>query len=183
MEPLGMELNFLNMQEVEEIVNAFMNVPRKSEEKNSYVFEGGVPLTESFYNLPETLKYVQRFEDYLKPIYGDNMVFANTFTRLYKRNSFLRIHTDREGLDVTVSLGLRRDVPWTISVSHIPIGPDWSNESKYDKTDWFRHYTSYDLYPGDFAHCYGRKNPHWRPTLECEEGQCNIYAFFHWTLK
>ncbi len=175
--------NFLSQQEVDEILTSFMNSPRKTEDKNEYVNEVGGNLTESVYNLPATLKYVSRFEEFLKQIYGDKLVFSNTFTRLYKNNSFLRIHTDREGLDVTVSLGLRRDIPWVISVSPVPIGPDWSNHVNYDKSRWLKTYTSYDLYPGDFAHCYGRLNPHWRPQLQCRDDQCNVYSFLHWSIK
>lgn len=175
--------NFLTQQEVDEILVDFMTADRKSEPTNDYVFEGGTPLTEAVYNLPATLRYVPRFEEYLKKIYGDNLVFSNTFTRLYKNGSFLRIHTDREGLDVTVSLGLRRDVPWTISVSPKLTTPEWSNHVSFDKSSWLKTYSSFDLYPGDFAHCYGRRNPHWRDKLVCGEDQCNVYSFLHWTFK
>lgn len=173
--------NFLLAEEVNEILNEFMSVPRKTEDRNDYVFEGGTPLTEAYYNLPTTLKYVSRFEEFLKPIYGNNLTFANTFTRLYKNGSFLRIHTDRVGLDVTISLGLKRDVPWAIHVSPKPLSSDWNNNKSYDKTAWMKSYSSFDLHPGDFCHCFGRKNPHWRTELQCGPDQSNIYSFFHWT--
>ncbi len=164
------------------MLTEFMSVDRINEKKNDYLAEDGTPLTEAFYNLPSSLKYVSRFEDYLKPIYGDNLKFANTYTRLYKNGSFLRTHTDREGLDVTVSLALRRDVPWSIHVSTREIDETWSNSKEFNKLNWMKFYFSYDLYPGDFAHCYGRLNPHWRPVIQCAEDQCNVYTFFHWTM-
>lgn len=175
--------NFLTQDEVNSILTEFMSVDRINEDKNDYLAEDGKSsLTEAFYNLSTTLKFVPKFEDYLKPIYGNNLTFSNTYTRLYKNDSFLRTHTDRPGLDVTVSLGLRRDVPWAIHVSTRELSDDWSNAKTYDKSAWMKFYLSYDLHPGDFAHCYGRKNPHWRETLRCAENQCNIYSFFHWSM-
>lgn len=178
---MGMVENFLSGDEVNEIVAEFMSMPRQFEPANDYVNIGDrLDLTEAFYNLPTTLKYVGRFEEYLKPIFGPNIKFENTFTRMYKSGSFLRTHTDRKGLDVTISLGLKRDVPWTLNVSPRPLSSDWNNSAQYDKSSWMKEYMSYDLYPGDFCYCFGRKNPHWRDRLQCESNQNNIYSFFHW---
>lgn len=178
---MGMVENFLSEAEVNEILTDFMSRPRNNEPTNDYVNGGDtLNLTETFYNLPTTLKFIERFEAYLKPIYGSDIKFENTYTRMYKNGSFLRTHTDRSGLDVTISLGLKRDVPWSLNVSPKPLSSDWNNSASYDKSAWMKEFTAYDLYPGDFCHCFGRKNPHWRTTLQCNANQNNIYTFFHW---
>lgn len=174
--------NFLTPSEIAEIYDEFMNTPRTSENDNTFVNNRDTYLTEAFYNLPSTLKYMPKFQAAMEAIYGKNIQFANTFTRLYKNGSFLKPHVDRDGLDITISLCLRRDVAWPIHVSPKFIDDNWRNDDDYNKDAYTKESAAFDLHPGDFAHCYGRKNPHWRPKLECGENQHNAYVFLHWTI-
>lgn len=173
--------NFLTQEETAEIYNEFMQIQRVTEGDNPFVNDHGTPLTEAFYNLPSTLKYMPRFQEAMEKIYGPNIQFANTFTRLYRNGSYLKPHVDRDGLDITISFCLRRDVPWAIHVSPKFIDDAWRNDDDYDKTAYLKESMAFDMLPGDFAHCYGRKNPHWRTKLECGPDQHNAYVFLHWS--
>jgi hypothetical protein len=68
--------------------------------------------TEVFYNnsiglwQPVTsLKHVEKFQRMLEPTYGP-LKFENTYMRSYVKDSTLKMHTDRPGLDITLSICL-----------------------------------------------------------------------------
>ena len=175
--------SFFSPQQVQVMLDDFNSQSRIQEIGQPYVAPDEGRPTEACYDMPSTLPLVPLLEEQLQQVYKRPLVFANTYTRMYTKGSLLRIHTDRPGLDVTVSVGLRRDVPWALHVSHALLDDDWEDCKHLDHSQWMKAYSSYDLHPGDCDHCYGRKNPHWRERLLCEEDQVNIYSFFHWSFK
>jgi len=173
--------SFFEKSQVDLMLADFNTQPHIKEIGHSYVTPDEGVCTEAVFDLPTTLPLVQPLATQLSQVYKRPLRFANTYTRKYVNGSQLKIHTDREGLDVTVSLALQRDVPWALHVSPVMLDEPWDSVKHRDHSDWTRAYASYDLHLGDIAHCYGRKNPHWRSKLVCEPHQSNIYVFFHWT--
>ena len=107
-------------------------------------------------------------------------VFQSSYTRIYRNGSILKIHTDREKLDLTLTVCVYSDIakPWPICVSNIRRETDWA----FDKPDSYykQDSVSYETPVGTGVTCLGREYPHWREKLECEENQKVIQTFFHW---
>ena len=163
--------------ESNELVNAFFCSPNQNLEKEAEFYFN----SKGVYNLARTLDYVPRIEAFVKKKYGPNLEFANTYTRLYQHASFLGIHTDRPGLDITVSVCLKKDTlaAWPLHVSNKPWVGSWENN--WDMQPWMVDFKSYDLEVGQAVMCEGIVFPHWRDPINCPNGEQNIYAFFHWT--
>jgi hypothetical protein len=173
--------NVLNADEIKGIIDSLNIEPGETTENNDYVANAM-----GFYSAPETLKYVSRIEEYVKQEFNTDMVFKNTFTRVCYNESFLRIHTDRIGLDYTVSMCLKRDVAWPLCIStkRIEIPEDQTtawNSKMYKEENWLHsEYEEFDCMPGDMISAAGRQYPHWRNKLICNPDQTNIYVFYHW---
>ena len=91
--------NVLNADEIKGIIDSLNIEPGKTTENNTIVTNAM-----GFYSAPETLKYVSRIEEYVKQELDTDIKFNSTFTRVCYNGCFLRIHTDRIGLDYTVSM-------------------------------------------------------------------------------
>lgn len=132
-------------------------------------------------DIPESHKYIDRFTGLISTVYKKPFKFSHTYSRIYSNGSFLKIHTDREGLDITISLCVRIEAKmlWPLSVSHVPhVGP-WKHDLDFD---YYRKlYTSITLDKCDGALMEGIIYPHWRDDLICSPEEKNIYIFYHWT--
>lgn len=135
-------------------------------------------------NVAETDAYIKRIETKVKEICKRDINYSNSFSRVYVNGSFLNIHTDRPGLDITVSLCVRKDakedwplcVSKTSLVSHMSL---WNNEQ--DHSNFKQNFIPINLEPGDAGFVYGTLQPHWRDKLICGPNEKNIYVFYHWT--
>lgn len=163
----------LNQQQLDEFLKSFFDTPvnaRNEHESGTKWGRGHVPASKKFLPFLEPLVF---------SIYGSEYTHNDAYTRAYYNNSFLGMHTDRLPLDITVSLCLRRDVPWTLNVARKPCLHPWRDD--VDKTQWLDDYDAYDLLPGQAVVCLGNRDPHWRDTLVCGPEQVNVYTFYHWT--
>lgn len=161
----------LNQIEIDEILSTLD--PGSGHVDTSHYYSGSI----GFYNLEITNRYLDRLENMVKQVVGDNIAFENSYTRIYPRGSHLGFHIDRPGLDVTVSLCLKRDRPWPLFVSHKEIDHEYS-EANF--TPYKTVATGYDLLPGQAVIAEGRRFPHWRDPLQCEDTESNTYVFYHW---
>ena len=161
----------LNQQEINEILDQLAK--EKGNVETSHYYNGSV----GFYNLPVTNQHLDKVEKLVKSVVGDNIKCENSFTRIYKKGSVLGFHIDRPGLDVTVSICLKRDIAWPLVVSLKEADQNYSeqNQEPYKLVT-----ASYDILPGSFVIAEGRKFPHWREEFPGEEDQSNTYVFFHW---
>jgi len=161
----------LDQKDLEEILNQLPKEKGKIE--TSHYYNGSI----GFYNLPVVNKHLSKIEELVKTVVGDNIKFENSFTRIYKKDSTLTMHIDRTGLDVTVSLCLKRDLPWPLFVSLKQVDEKYSekNPDPYKQLS-----VGYDILPGSFVIAEGRKFPHWREKYIGDENQTNIYTFLHW---
>lgn len=163
-------------QECRDIVQEFDAAEQKRDENNEAYYFNSVGVG----NLPTTLKYVDRITAELSKRYP-GIQFSNTYTRQYNKGSVLKLHTDRVGLDLTLSVCLEKRTPiaWPLNVSRKVWQGDWridANESKFKQE-----YDSYDPSEGIGAVCEGRKYPHWREEFKCRDGERAVYVFYHWT--
>lgn len=174
--------NVLNADEIKGIIDSLNIEHGKIGENNNYVANAM-----GYYSAPETLKYVNRIEQFVKEEFGDNIKFKNSFTRACYNGSFLKIHTDRIGLDYTISMCLKRDVAWPLCISTklIEIPDDqnqaWDFNKNNNELPWLAEFEGFDCQPGSMVSAAGRRYPHWRDPLVCDENQSNIYVFYHWT--
>ncbi len=144
--------------------------------------------TEVFYNnsiglwQPVTsLKHVEKFQRMLEPTYGP-LKFENTYMRSYVKESTLKIHTDRPGLDITLSVCLEHDFEgeWPLYASKEKwIYPEWKT-SLYNYNKWDSNFDSFELGLGDGCAMNGRLYPHWRDTFT-QTGR-GVYIFYHWSI-
>ena len=170
--------NLLTIDECDEIYSALklQIKPRKNVDEF-------IHYASTFENLKETLKYVPKFEAIIKEKYGNNFVFKVSYSRIYRKDDFLKIHLDKPIYDLTVSLCIKKESknPWPLKISKkLWIGV-WDWHHKVDRSPWTAEYDSYDLEPGQAVICEGNVYPHWRETLECEENEGNSYVFFLWS--
>ena len=163
------------VDECSQLVNEFDLVENKNVEDNDFYFN-----SLGFYNLPGTLEHVDRLTQLVHTQYT-NIVFSNTYTRVYQDNSILGIHTDRPGLDLTISICLENNqIHWPLQVSNIEYSGVWQTGGDYSK--WAQDYTSYSTEIGQGALCQGVKYPHWRDRFPGDAGQRAVYTFYHWTI-
>jgi hypothetical protein len=132
-------------------------------------------------NLEQTLKYVDTFTNLLITVYNKPFHFSNTYARIYSNSSFLGIHTDRPGLDITMSVcvGNTTNKNWPLCVSHKAWHGAWKDDT--DTSAYKDVYSCINLNPGDAGVMQGIIYPHWRDQLECAEDQYALYVFYHWT--
>lgn len=136
--------------------------------------------TFSFFNLKETLNYLLEIEKIIFNDYGNKLSFKNTYTRIYKKSHELKIHTDKPGLDVTLSVCVHStiDQDWPIHVSKSIVNRVWCNTLPID--EYKKSFDSYVTPVGSGVACLGTKSPHWRDPLVCTDDQMVIQTFFHW---
>lgn len=164
--------------ECAEIVREFDCTDGKLDENKESFYKNSVGVG----NLPTTLKHVERLTSEIQKKFPGAM-FSNTYTREYRKGSILGVHTDRRGLDVTLSVCLEKKTPiaWPLCVSKETYSLDEWDEAT-DTTKYRQSFTAYDMAEGVGAICEGRKFPHWRDELNCEDGERAIYVFYHWTM-
>lgn len=166
-------------EECASIVAAFDAYPNKNNESNQETYyKGSVGVN----NLPETLYYVSEFTKQVKQFFP-SAKFANTYTRCYNKDSFLGIHTDRVGLDLTVSICLENKggYKWPLYVSNKQYSGKW--DPKTDPVPYKESATAMYADIGEGIAVEGRKHPHWRDPFECKQGERIIHVFYHWTLE
>jgi hypothetical protein len=137
-------------------------------------YQGSIGL----YQPPSSLPMVARLEKILAPVYG-LLAFENSYLRAYVPSSILAIHTDRPGLDVTLSVCLEHDFAgeYPLWCSRQPFDGPWdASLPNYDR--WKTDAEAFELGLGDGAVIEGIRYPHWREAFEYE-GRA-VYIFFHW---
>jgi hypothetical protein len=135
-------------------------------------------------NLPSSLKPIKKLDALAKSIYGNQIEFANSFCRIYYNTSFLGVHADRKLLDITMSVCLLKefDHEWPLHISKVQYeGKVWDYD--IDPSPWTQDYTRHELKENQAVICEGKKYPHWRDTLECDDNKRAFYIFYHWHRK
>ena len=151
--------------------------------------QGRLPRDETVYtsgslgafNLPSTLVHLPRLEQNIKSDYGNNIKFENTFSRIYQNGNDLKIHTDRPGLDITLSACLytNLDQDWPIYISNNTVDGTW--DTVVDPDVYKLNYEVYSTPVSTGVSCLGTRSPHWRDPLVCRNDQYVVQVFYHWS--
>ncbi len=115
--------------------------------------------------LPFLWELMDRFRPFVEGIVNKKIKNANPYIRIYQNGSTLNSHTDRDGLDYTISLCIFEN-----------INKDWSLKVKTKNGDVIEYPTK----TGYASLVSGNILEHWRDPLECEEGQFVIQLFLHY---
>jgi hypothetical protein len=136
-------------------------------------------------NLGSSLVPLPKIHALAKSIYGDQIEFNNSYCRIYYNTSFLGIHSDRKRLDITMSVCLLKEFEheWPLHISRVPFEGEYWDYKVKDTSQWQQDYTSHELEENQAVICEGKKYPHWRETLECEDSKRAFYVFYHWRRK
>jgi hypothetical protein len=172
------DLKIFSPQECQSLVSEFFSVDHTDENNMPEYYRNSF----GYFNLPGSLAYVDRATEIIKDRYP-TAVFANTYTRVYNRHSVLNVHTDRKGLDLTLSVCLedKNNLDWPLNISAKTYdGEEW--DLKKDSSHYKDKYLSAHFGVGYGAVMEGRRFPHWRDELLCGEKQRAVYIFYHWSI-
>ncbi len=128
---------------------------------------------------------IAKIDQRVKEYYKDNIVYSHSFLRMYKNNSQLALHTDRKGLDVTLSVNIGGLESWPICISNVYTESDIDTYSSKKQNDelTFKNDHSVFLTPrGCGVACYGNNFPHWRDIFECRDDEYVLQIFYHWRI-
>jgi hypothetical protein len=133
------------------------------------VYEGG---NAAFYdnsyggNHPEFEAALRELTPRLEHELGVKMTPANSFARIYYNGGTLHRHTDRDGLNYTLSITLDNtlDTEW----------PLWC-------IDKLGNEVPINIERGDGGMMLGTQMTHWRNDLVCAENQHLCQLFMHWS--
>lgn len=170
-------ISIFSPEECASITAKFDAVEDKNDEKEVFYKN-----SKGVYNLPATWAYVDRITKRIQQRYP-TAKFDSTYTRVYTRGSYLGIHTDRRGLDVSLSVCLedRNNLEWPLYISTSKIdGEEW--DPHVDTSRFKKEFLGVVCPPGQGAIMEGRKHPHWRDELLCGETQRAVYVFYHWAI-
>lgn len=159
----------------QEILQEFDAFDKKNDENTSEFYKDSL----GAYDLPTTLAHVERLTAQVQEMFP-GAVFQNTYTRSYAKGSYLKIHTDRDGLDITMSVCLEKTTPvaYPLCVSKATYEGQWN--SSVNPEPYTKSFASYDMPVGVGVVMEGRKYPHWRDALDCKNGERAVYVFYHW---
>ena len=165
-------------EDTQRLTKAVLNCPELKDENGIVEYYRN---SHGITNLPETLDYVDKMTAILKQVYHKPIRFSNTYSRIYRKGSFLGIHTDRQGLDITMSVCIKKTAvqKWPLCVSLNPWEGPWNRD--VDPEPWKDLYYAINLNEGDAAVMEGIIYPHWRDELVCDDDQHALYVFYHWT--
>lgn len=163
----------LTTEECRQLVEEFDASPTRQLEEEAF-YRGSVGL----YQPPASLALVPRLERQLAPVFGE-LEFENSYLRAYVRGSILAIHTDRPGLDVTLSVCLEHhfEGEYPLWRSRQPYTGPWDT-GLTDHSRWTSDAVALELGLGDAVAMEGIKYPHWRDSFEQDARA--VYLFFHW---
>lgn len=157
--------NVLSKQQCED----FTKLMFEMKETDRLHFEGGdAKFYDNSYggNHPEFEAALRELTPRLEQELGVSMKPANSFARIYYNNGTLHRHTDRQGLDYTMSITLFNNInkEW----------PLWCIDKTGDEVP-------IHIEQGDGGMMLGTTMTHWRDDLVCEEDQYVVQMFMHWS--
>lgn len=164
----------LDFNECEEIVKEFDQTENKTIESRQFYYN-----SVGAHNLKSSLKFLNKVDKLAKTIFP-NIEFQNVYAREYKEESFLKIHRDRTGLDLTFSICIenKNNITWPIHISNKECFDNY--ELFHNSESWKEEYQSIYSNVGQAILLKGRQFPHWRDRFPGTTGQRMVYVFYHW---
>ena len=125
---------------------------------------------------------VHRLTEFIQSEYPEKIKYSHSYLRLYPNNSILKPHTDKKGLDITLSVNIGGLESWPIHISNVYAEKEVDYFTNKEVDPKFKESVSSFLTPkGCGVACYARKYPHWRDQLICDPREYVLQIFYHWT--
>lgn len=179
---------------LEEKVNEFIRNDLYDKNVNSYEapndkkIDVGNPYEKLnfFSSNEEYLKFKQDLTDKIQPYYDRKLIYSHEYLRVYYNDSNLKIHTDRPGLDVTLSVNIGGLDNWEIKISKDRIPDEVLDALVHIQGQSFvenykKNYETFLTPKGCGVVCDARDTPHWRDKLICKDDEYVMQIFYHWT--
>lgn len=170
--------DILNKEQCDHIANDMLKsyMENKTVKDNTHYSNGSV----GFYDLKKSNDLIFYLDKIIKKDYGQNIKFVNSYTRIYSNGNCLKCHTDRAGLDVTISICVMSNLTteWPLYISDTKINVPWNDNLPIE--EYKLNAKPYHTPVGSGIACIGKENPHWRESLECSETEKVIQVFYHW---
>jgi hypothetical protein len=121
-------------------------------------------------------------------IFKQNISYSHSFLRIYYNKSELKLHTDRNGLDITLSVNIGGLQNWPLQISNviadrnIDADPKFNYLSISDLNKYKDNSTPYLTPKGSGVVSLG-VYPHWRDVLVCKENEYVMQMFYHWRIN
>ena len=147
--------------------DTFKQIILEAKEKN-WTLETDIRYYNNSYGvvLPFLWDLMDRFKPMIEEKINRKIKNANPYVRVYKNGSTLNSHTDRDGLDYTLSVCLFEN-----------INSNWPLIVKNEKNELIENITKI----GHASLVTGNILEHWRTPLECNEDEYVIQLFLHYT--
>jgi hypothetical protein len=144
---------------------------------------------------------VYRLTQCIQKNFPEKVKYSHSFIRMYENNSILNLHTDRKGLDITLTVNIGGLENWPIHISNIYsdqtmdayadrsfVQHDYlkqavrdSEKSDFDREKFKEDYSTFLTPKGCGVACYSGNFPHWRDRLICAPDEYVLQIFYHWT--
>jgi hypothetical protein len=130
---------------------------------------------------------INRITQIIQNNYPDTVLFSHIYIRSYYNNSILPLHTDKNGLDITLSVNIGGIEDWVMNISNFKSRFEFNEKHPLDANskniDIFKSkFASFVTEKGCGCSCYGAIYPHWRDKLVCRDDEYVLQMFFHWKI-
>ncbi len=131
----------------------------------------------------EVEKIIFELTQKISSVFNEEIIYSNALVRMYVNGSHLGIHTDRDALDITLSVNVGGLENWPMHISNISTEIPISREiPDHIKNEHKKDYDSYITPRNCGIACYGKIYPHWRDKLNCREDEYVLQIFYHWKI-
>lgn len=132
---------------------------KKARSKDGVQYDNQLPSTPSIYKDPKFSKLQVKLHKKIEKLTGYKLFKTYNYFRVYKNQDILRIHTDRPACEISLTMHLGGDKPWSIFLLDKDEQP-----------------IEVKLKPGDILLYNGIQRPHWRPKFD---GTVYAQVFMH----
>lgn len=148
--------NFITPERAKLLANNFENFCKE----NNLQGDDQAPESSSYYNYVDFLELLCNSTPEVGEFIGENVLPTYTYSRVYKKNSELLMHTDRDACEISLTIHLDGDKEWPIYIKN-PRGET----------------VKLNLKSGDAMLYLGCEAEHWR---ELYDGDKYIQVFLHY---
>ena len=162
--------NIIPLEDCEKITQKTMDLMCNRPDMVDYNHYGSPNSTGVVTNsIPECFIWLYELKSKMEELVGFELSMVNTYCREYNNGSSLKKHTDRDDIDVTLSVCIEN-----------PSNIEWPICSKdYDGSTICK-----NIKVGDGLLIYNSNElEHWRDDLICDEDDYIFMMFLHWSKK
>lgn len=177
--------NILTREECDAIHHKYLNYIKDGWEGYEHDRRLGISIADPFKNLGfDDEMIVTRITPLIEKNFEDKIKYSHSYARLYRNGAILLPHTDREGLDITLTVNLGGLETWPIHISNIGSDKVVNIQKEEDAIGlkYKEDYVSFLTPKGCGIVCYACNYAHWRDRLVCNDDEYVLQIFYHWTI-